>query len=83
MFMQRLAVWHLAMIGAAILLLVAGGIPAIETFGDLPFNAMALVHGALAILATVAAGRARARPALAVILGIAVVLRLLRLFTVG
>lgn len=63
----RRAEWQLTLIGGVVLLLVVAAIPVIERFGDLPFNAIALTHGLLALGAVKVAGRARPGHALWII----------------
>jgi alpha-1,6-mannosyltransferase len=65
-------------VGLTVIALTAAGIPIIEAYGDLPFNALALIQGGLAILATILAARA-GKWALGVIIVVAMVLSLVPL----
>jgi len=68
---------QLALIGLVLLGLTAAGMPAVERFGDLPFNAIALAQGLLALWATRTAARTQGRRPLAIILGFALLLQVL------
>ena len=70
----------LGLIGAALLATTLAG-PAVHAeFGDLAFIALAVAQGVLVLVATRLAAGCRERPTLAVILGVALALRLALLF---
>lgn len=69
--------WYLALIGLGTVILVAAGIPVVEAYGDLPFNAIALTHGVFVVLATRVAPRGRTAPTLLIVLAIGLMLRVI------
>jgi len=72
--------WWLALLGLVLVAMVAFG-PAVHArAGDLAFNLLCLIQGGLVIAALPLAARMPPRHALAVILGVAVLLRLALLF---
>lgn len=74
------ATWRLLLIGLVLLGMTAAG-PAVHAgLGDLPFIALALAQGALALLATRIALGCPERQGLAIILGLALAMRLALVF---
>jgi hypothetical protein len=72
----RRALWRVGLIGAALLATTLAGPVAHLRLGDLAFAALAVAQGLLVLLATRLAAGCRERQGLALILGVAVALRL-------